>query len=106
LAGCPLHAQVACGMHHVAVVASKVQAHGRVPEDGRRTRLLAWGRGAQGQLGCDPPKDYNLPQARAGAPEQGAVARGQDPGLLRCLPPAACPLHHHPHHPQHQRTRW
>ncbi|GFR46259.1 hypothetical protein Agub_g7811 [Astrephomene gubernaculifera] len=45
--------EVACGMHHVVVVASKVQANGQIPEDQRRVRLLSWGRGAEGQLGLD-----------------------------------------------------
>ena len=32
--------QIACGMHHVAGVASRVQPNGKMPEDGRRTRLV------------------------------------------------------------------
>ncbi len=51
------------GLHHVAAVASKLQANGRLPEDGRRRRLLMWGRGKQGQLGLEgTPRDCNLPQ--------------------------------------------
>lgn len=56
--------EVACGMHHVAVVASKVQANGRILPEARRSRLLTWGKGGQGQLGVDTYKDYNLPQVR------------------------------------------
>ncbi|KAG2441550.1 hypothetical protein HXX76_003171 [Chlamydomonas incerta] len=45
--------EVACGMHHVVVVASRVQANGFIPDDQRRVRLLSWGRGSEGQLGID-----------------------------------------------------
>ncbi|KXZ53218.1 hypothetical protein GPECTOR_7g1111 [Gonium pectorale] len=70
--------EVTCGMHHVVVIASKVQANGQIAEDQRRVRLLTWGRGTEGQLGVDksesmsgdgpvasrlPPQvDYTLPQ--------------------------------------------
>lgn len=79
--------EVACGMHHVVVAASRVQANGFIPDDQRRVRLLTWGRGSEGQLGIDsgaggggitsmsgegplggrmgPPQlDYSLPQVR------------------------------------------
>lgn len=63
-----LHAEeVACGMHHVAVVASKVQANGDMLKEARRSRLLTWGKGGQGQLGVDAYKDYNLPQVWRGS---------------------------------------
>ena len=53
-------------MHHVAVVASKVQANGSVPEDQRRVRLLTWGKGSAGQLGIsNGNRDCSLPQVVA-----------------------------------------
>ncbi|GLC74622.1 hypothetical protein PLESTF_001536100 [Pleodorina starrii] len=68
--------EVACGVRHVVVVASRVQANGQIPDDQRRVRLLTWGCGAEGQLGLwgmttstDAPvavraqqTDYHLPQ--------------------------------------------
>ncbi len=54
--------QVAVGMHHVAVVASKLSSNGRRPEDTCRTRLIMWGRGQAGQLGSEGTRDYNMPQ--------------------------------------------
>lgn len=54
--------QVAVGMHHVAVVASKLHSSGRLPEETRRCKLLVWGRGGAGQLGSEQPRDHNLPQ--------------------------------------------
>ncbi len=54
--------QIACGMHHVAGVASKVSPNGRMPEEGRRTRLMVWGKGGAGQLGNDTQKDSTTPQ--------------------------------------------
>ncbi|GFH25127.1 BRX domain-containing protein, partial [Haematococcus lacustris] len=56
--------EVAVGMHHVVVVASRLGLHGRQQqEEVRRSRLLAWGKGGAGQLGLDQLKDYNQPQA-------------------------------------------
>jgi hypothetical protein len=54
--------EVAVGMHHVAAVASKLHANGRLPEEGRRSRLLTWGKGAAGQLGNEVSRDFNSPQ--------------------------------------------
>ncbi|EFJ40390.1 hypothetical protein VOLCADRAFT_99802 [Volvox carteri f. nagariensis] len=87
--------EVACGMRHVVVVASKVQANGQIPDDQRRVRLLAWGCGAEGQLGLwgmttssDAPvavrtsqNDHSLPQSRSTSVASyqsvvGAVATG------------------------------
>lgn len=49
-------------MHHVVGVASKVSPNGKIPDEGRRTRLMVWGKGNQGQLGNEGHKDCNSPQ--------------------------------------------
>ena len=56
--------QIACGMHHVAGVASRVSPTGKMPEEGRRTRLVVWGKGSLGQLGTETAKDSCTPQVR------------------------------------------
>jgi hypothetical protein len=61
--------EISCGMHHVAAIASlpssarsSTQAIGLKGEGGRRTRLLTWGKGVQGQLGNEGLKDRSMPQ--------------------------------------------
>ncbi len=54
--------QVAVGLHHVLAVASRLRPSGGLQEEGRRTQLLAWGRGAAAQLGQDLARDCASPQ--------------------------------------------
>eukprot|EP00798_Chlamydomonas_sp_ICE-L_P011987 gene11987-15081_t len=72
--------EVSCGMHHVAVVASKLGGNGKLPGETRRCGLLTWGRGSHGQLGIstkgNSPKDFNLPQ-RCGLLTWGRGFHGQ-----------------------------
>jgi hypothetical protein len=71
--------QVACGSHHVAVVASRLGPGHQLVEGGQRCRLLSWGRGRQGQLGLgaahleDQPAPQ-LVQVRAAAATAAAAA--------------------------------
>lgn len=65
-----------CPAHHRSLILDALQANGHIPEDHRRIRILAWGRGSEGQLGTDTagsmsaegslaqriPQDYNHPQ--------------------------------------------
>ncbi|MEW5320094.1 MAG: hypothetical protein WDW38_011193 [Sanguina aurantia] len=54
--------EVSCGMHHAVAVASKLAPSGKLNEETRRCRLMAWGKGAAGQLGTEVAKDFNCPQ--------------------------------------------
>ena len=49
--------EIACGMHHVVGVASRISPNGKMPEEGRRTCLMVWGKGSLGQLGNEAIKD-------------------------------------------------
>lgn len=49
---------LACGTSHVAVVGSRRTGQGS-------SRVVTWGKGAQGQLGVGRPgQDHNMPQVR------------------------------------------
>ena len=82
----PSFTQIACGMHHVAGVASRVSPTGKMPEEGRRTRLVVWGKGSLGQLGAEAAKDSGTPQVRACSRGEG---EGPSMTITSCTSSAA-----------------
>ncbi len=82
-----------CPAHHHALTLDAPKANGHIPEDHRRIRILAWGRGSEGQLGTDTagsmsaegslaqriPQDYNHPQVLRWS--SGFTARNARAGL-------------------------